>query len=53
VRVYTIACDETGPLHGGSAAEAARPRALEQPKTSDGITRLTLPAQSWTVLDAR
>jgi alpha-N-arabinofuranosidase len=53
VRAYTIAGDETGPLHGGEAAAAARPVEQDAPKSADGITRLTLPAQSWTVLDAQ
>ena len=52
VRAYTITGDERGPLHG-TQADAARPVEQDRPKTADGTTHLTLPAQSWTVLDAR
>ncbi len=51
VSAKAIVADRSGPLKGGSAAEAARLVAQEQPSTSDGITRLVVPAQSWTVLD--
>jgi alpha-N-arabinofuranosidase len=50
-RAHGITADERGPLHGADAAATARPVPYEQSKTVDGVTRLTLPAQSWTVLD--
>ena len=52
MRAHVVTADDRGPLYGPEAADAARPVEHEQPKTSDGVTRLTLPPQSWTVVDA-
>jgi alpha-N-arabinofuranosidase len=51
-RAYTVNSDDGGPLLGGDAAATARPVEQHAPKTADGVTRVRLPAQSWTVLDA-
>jgi alpha-N-arabinofuranosidase len=48
----SIVDDDSGPLHGAEAAAAARPSEREQPKTDDGVTHLTLPPRSWTVVTA-
>ncbi len=51
-RAVTISGDDRGPLMGADAAAAARPVEHEAPKSADGVTRLTLPPQSWTALTA-
>ena len=51
-RPFAIVADGPGPLHGGDAASAARPREVEAPKTEGGITRLTLAPRSWTTVHA-
>lgn len=52
-RAHTITADRSGSLFGSQAAAAARPVEQEEPKSSDGVTVLTLPPRSWTVVDAQ
>jgi alpha-L-arabinofuranosidase len=51
VGAWSVLSDDRGPLFGGEAAETARLSQSGQPRTADGVIRLSLPAQSWTVLD--
>ena len=53
VRAESVVSDDSGPLRGGEAADRARPVEQPAPKSVDGATRLTLPAQSWTAVTAQ